>query len=109
MKEAGTFDVIFTPKNGGPQQKFNVFDYPNGGGVGLAMYNTEESITEFAHQCFNYALTRNYPLYLTTKNTILKRYDGRFKDIFQNLYDTQYASKFKAQGLWYVFKLINRK
>lgn len=57
----------------------------------MGMYNTDESITEFAHQCFTFSLAREYPLYLTTKNTILKKYDGRFKDIFQNLYDTKYA------------------
>jgi len=107
VKEAGKFEVVFTPKNGGTPKKWDVFDYPTTGGVGLAMYNTEESITEFAHQCFTYALARNYPLYLTTKNTILKAYDGRFKDIFQNLHDTQYAGKFKAQGLWYEHRLID--
>ena len=66
----------------------------------MGMYNTDESITEFSHLCFQYALERNYPLYLTTKNTILKKYDGRFKDIFQNLYDTKYAAMFKGKGLW---------
>jgi len=71
------------------------------------MYNTDESITEFAHSCFKYALDREYPLYFTTKNTILKKYDGRFKDIFQNLYTTQYKAQFEAKKLWYEHRLID--
>jgi len=76
VNEAGTFDIVFTPKNGGAKKTYNVFDYPQTGGVAMGMYNTTESITEFAHQCFHYAIARQYPLYLTTKNTILKKYDG---------------------------------
>ncbi len=72
---------MFTPKNGGEKQVHKVFDFP-GGGCAMGMYNTDASITEFAHSCFKYAILRNYPLYLSTKNTILKKYDGRFKDIF---------------------------
>jgi isocitrate dehydrogenase len=68
--------LTFTPENGQPQ-KYEVFEF-KGPGIGLAMYNTDESITEFAHSSFQYALSRNYPLYLTTKNTILKKYDGRY-------------------------------
>lgn len=71
------------------------------------MYNTVESITEFAHSCFKYALEREYPLYFTTKNTILKKYDGRFKDIFQNLYDTKYKPQFEAKKIWYEHRLID--
>jgi len=83
-----------------------VFNFPSPG-IGLAMYNLDSSITEFAHQCFEYALKREYPLYMTTKNTILKKYDGRFKDIFQHLYDTQYKPQFEAKNLWYEHRLID--
>lgn len=78
-----------------------------GSGVGLVMFNHDSSITDFAHSCFVYALQRNYPLYMTTKNTILKKYDGRFKDIFQNLYDTQYKKEFESKKLWYEHRLID--
>lgn len=67
----------------------------------MGMFNLDESITDFAHSSFKYALDRKMPLYLSTKNTILKRYDGRFKDIFQDLYDTTYKKDFEAKGLWY--------
>ena len=77
------------------------------GGVMLSMYNTDESITEFTHSSFKFALQRNYPLYLSTKNTILKKYDGRFKDIFQEIYDKQYKSEFEAKKLWYEHRLID--
>lgn len=73
----------------------------------MGMYNTDESIRGFAHSSFKYALERNYPLYLSTKNTILKRYDGRFKDIFQEIYEAEYAEQFKAKGLWYEHRLID--
>jgi isocitrate dehydrogenase len=71
------------------------------------MYNTDESIEEFGHSCFRFALQRGYPLYLTTKNTILKKYDGRFKDIFENLYQKQYRKEFEARKLWYEHRLID--
>jgi isocitrate dehydrogenase len=83
-----------------------VFDYP-GGGVAMAMYNLDDSIRDFAHASFAYALQRNYPLYLSTKNTILKAYDGRFKDIFQEVFEADYAGKFKAAGLVYEHRLID--
>lgn len=76
-------------------------------GVALGMYNTDESITDFAHACFKYALDRAYPLYLSTKNTILKRYDGRFKDIFQEIYDKQYKAAYEAKKIWYEHRLID--
>lgn len=85
----GKFEIVFTPTDGSKKDVWEVFDF-KAGGIGMAMYNTDASITQFAHSCFNYALGRNYPLYMTTKNTIMKRYDGRFKDIFQDLYDNQY-------------------
>ncbi|HVI34093.1 NADP-dependent isocitrate dehydrogenase [Phenylobacterium sp.] len=83
-----------------------VFDFP-AGGVAMGMYNLDESIREFAHACLSYGLNRNYPVYLSTKNTILKAYDGRFKDIFQEVYETDYAAKYKEAGLTYEHRLID--
>ena len=83
-----------------------VFQFPDAG-VAMAMYNLDQSIRDFAHASFRYALGRNYPLYLSTKNTIVKRYDGRFKDIFQELYDTEYKPQFDAAGLTYEHRLID--
>ncbi|BBE70452.1 NADP-dependent isocitrate dehydrogenase [Oharaeibacter diazotrophicus] len=83
-----------------------VFDFP-GGGVAMAMYNLDESIKEFARASMNYGLMRNYPVYLSTKNTILKAYDGRFKDIFQAVFDAEFADKFKAAGIVYEHRLID--
>lgn len=76
-------------------------------GVVMGMYNIDSSIIEFAHSSFKYALDRNYPLYLSTKNTILKRYDGRFKDIFQEIYEKDYKPQFEAKKLWYEHRLID--
>lgn len=78
--------MTFTPEDGSEPTNLEVFKFKDAG-IMLSMYNTDESITEFAHSCFNYAIKRKYPLYLSTKNTILKKYDGRFKDIFQEIYD----------------------
>ncbi len=83
-----------------------VFDYP-GSGVSMAMYNLDESIEEFARASLTYALARNYPIYLSTKNTILKAYDGRFKDIFQRIYETEFADRFKAASITYEHRLID--
>ena len=83
-----------------------VFDYP-GGGVAMAMYNLDDSIREFAHASMAYGLDRKYPVYLSTKNTILKAYDGRFKDIFQELFEAEYADKFKEAGITYEHRLID--
>ena len=83
-----------------------VFNYP-GAGVALAMYNLDDSIRDFARASFAYALDRKYPLYLSTKNTILKAYDGRFKDLFQEIYDTEYTAKFKDAGITYEHRLID--
>jgi len=102
----GTFEIIYTPKNGGEKKVMKVFDYP-GGGVGLGMYNTDESITDFAHASFQYALQKAWPLYLSTKNTILKKYDGRFKDIFQGIYEKDYKHKFEEKKIWYEHRLID--
>ena len=73
----------------------------------MGMYNTDESIEGFAHSCFQYALQRDYPLYLTTKNTILKKYDGRFKDTFQKIYEEKYKKEFEEKKLWYEHRLID--
>lgn len=76
-------------------------------GVALGMFNTDSSIVDFAHACFKYALDRQLPLYLSTKNTILKKYDGRFKDIFQEIYDKEYKSAYEAKKVWYEHRLID--
>jgi len=89
VKEAGTFKMTFVPKSGAKPTEWEVYQF-KGPGIVMGMYNTDESIEAFAHACFQYALQRNYPLYLSTKNTILKRYDGRFKDVFQAIYEKQY-------------------
>ena len=73
----------------------------------MAMYNTDESIIDFAHSSFKYALQRKFPLYMSTKNTILKAYDGRFKDIFAEIYEKEYEAQFKAAGIWYEHRLID--
>lgn len=83
-----------------------VFDFKNRG-VLMGMYNTDASITSFAHTCFKYALQRGYPLYMSTKNTIMKKYDGRFKDIFEELYQSTYKKQFEAKKLWYEHRLID--
>jgi isocitrate dehydrogenase len=90
----------------GDRMDFDVFDFP-AGGVAMGMYNLDASIRDFAHACLNYGLSRNFPVYLSTKNTILKAYDGRFKDIFAEVYEAEYAEKFKAAGLVYEHRLID--
>jgi isocitrate dehydrogenase len=90
----------------GEKLEFDVFDFP-GSGVAMGMYNLDASIRDFAHACFNYSLGRGWPLYLSTKNTILKAYDGRFKDIFQEIYDNEYRNKFEAAGIEYQHRLID--
>jgi isocitrate dehydrogenase len=90
----------------GTKIEHNVYDFP-GGGVALAMYNNDESIIGFARSSFNYGLNRGWPVYLSTKNTILKRYDGRFKDLFQEVFDKEFADKFTAKGITYEHRLID--
>jgi isocitrate dehydrogenase len=102
----GKYEITFTPEDGSAPKKFEVFNYP-GGGVALGMYNTDDSIKEFAHASFKYAINRKYPLYLSTKNTILKKYDGRFKDIFAQIYAESYKTEFEANGIWYEHRLID--
>lgn len=105
-KEPGKLELVFTPANG-KEQRFEVFNFRDKGGVGMAMYNTDESITGFAHSCFQYALKKKWPLYMSTKNTILKKYDGRFKDIFQEIYEAKYRKDYEAAGVWYEHRLID--
>jgi isocitrate dehydrogenase len=102
----GKLTMTFAPAGGGPVQTWEIFDF-DGGGVAMGMYNTDESITGFARACFNYALSRNYPLYLSTKNTILKAYDGRFKDIFAEVYESEFKDRYAKAGLTYEHRLID--
>jgi isocitrate dehydrogenase len=102
----GKLTMTFTPEDGSAKMEFDVFDFP-GGGVAMSMYNLDESIIGFARSSFNYGLQRGWPVYLSTKNTILKAYDGRFKDIFQNIFDTEFAAEFKKRGLTYEHRLID--
>jgi isocitrate dehydrogenase len=105
-KEAGTLEMVYTPKGGEPQ-RIKVFEFGVGGGVAQTQYNTDESITGFAHASFKLALSKSLPLYMSTKNTILKKYDGRFKDIFQEIYEKEYEAQFKEKGIWYEHRLID--
>lgn len=107
VDKAGSFEIKFTPEDGSESKTMKVYDFPNGGGCGLAMYNTKESIEGFADACFVYALNKKFPLYLSTKNTILKKYDGLFKDIFQRVYEKSYKAEFEKHGLWYEHRLID--
>ena len=102
----GKLTVTFTPSDGSAPMEFNVFDFP-GSGVAMTMYNLDESIRDFARASFNYGISRKYPVYLSTKNTILKAYDGRFKDIFAEVFDSEFKSKFKELGLEYDHRLID--
>ena len=103
---AGELTITFKPKDGSAPIEKKVFDFP-AGGVALAMYNLDESIRNFARACLNYGLHRSYPVYLSTKNTILKAYDGRFKDLFQEVYEAEYESQFKVKEIWYEHRLID--
>ncbi|KAF1987449.1 isocitrate dehydrogenase NADP-dependent [Aulographum hederae CBS 113979] len=102
----GTLEMVYTPKNGKPEV-IKVYDYPQDGGVALTMYNTTESIAGFAHASFKFALGEGLPLYMSTKNTILKKYDGKFKDVFQEIYEKEYRSQFEAKKIWYEHRLID--
>jgi len=102
----GTLTMTFTPDDGSAPMEFEVFKFP-AGGVAMGMYNLDESIRDFARASFNYGLMRGYPVYMSTKNTILKKYDGRFKDLFQEVFDAEFADQFKAKGLTYEHRLID--
>ena len=102
----GKLEMVFTPAGGEPV-RIKVFDFGADGGVAQTQYNTDESITGFAHASFKMALSKPLPLYMSTKNTILKKYDGRFKDIFQAVYESTYRQQFEAKGIWYEHRLID--
>ncbi|CCK70186.1 isocitrate dehydrogenase (NADP(+)) IDP1 KNAG_0D04410 [Huiozyma naganishii CBS 8797] len=106
-QEGGTLELVFTNGVTGEQHKHEVYKFANGGGVGLAMYNTDESIRGFAHASFKLALSKKLDLFLSTKNTILKRYDGRFKDLFQEIFDAEYKQQFEESGIQYQHRLID--
>jgi isocitrate dehydrogenase len=102
----GTLTIAFQPDDGGEPMQFEVADFP-GGGIAMGMYNFDDSIRDFARASFRYALHRGYPVYLSTKNTILKAYDGRFKDLFQEIFDSEFKADFDATGLTYEHRLID--
>uniref|UniRef100_A0A914CS42 Isocitrate dehydrogenase [NADP] n=1 Tax=Acrobeloides nanus TaxID=290746 RepID=A0A914CS42_9BILA len=106
VPQGAKFQLTVTTPDGKVQQH-DVFNFKGTGGCVMGMYNTDESIRGFANSCFQYAISKKWPLYLSTKNTILKRYDGRFKDIFQEIYESQYEKKFKDLGVWYEHRLID--
>ncbi|KAK2460036.1 hypothetical protein APHAL10511_007959 [Amanita phalloides] len=103
---AGKLQMVFTPQGGSQPTVLDVYDF-DGKGVAMTMYNTDESITGFAHSSFKMALSKKMPLFMSTKNTILKKYDGRFKDIFQEIYEATYKAKFDAAGIYYEHRLID--
>lgn len=105
-KGKGKLTMTFTPEGGGEAQTWNVYDF-QGDGIAMSMYNTDESIYGFARSCFNTALQKGWPLYLSTKNTILKAYDGRFKDIFEEVYQNEFKAKMDEKGITYEHRLID--
>jgi isocitrate dehydrogenase len=102
----GKLTLTFTPTDGGQSVELNIFDFPSSG-VAMAMYNLDDSIRDFARASMRYGLERSYPVYLSTKNTILKHYDGRFKDIFAEVYESEFKSDFEAAGISYEHRLID--
>ncbi|CAB4902299.1 MAG: NADP-dependent isocitrate dehydrogenase [Actinobacteria bacterium] len=106
VPSAGTLTMTFTPTDGSEPMEFNVFDFP-GAGVAMGMYNLDESIRDFARASMRYGLNRGYPVYLSTKNTILKAYDGQFKDIFADVYEKEFKGEFEAAGIEYEHRLID--
>ena len=106
IKGKGKLTMTFTPDDGAAAQTWEVYQF-QGDGVAMSMFNTDESITGFARSCFNMALDKKWPLYLSTKNTILKKYDGRFKDIFQEIYLTEFKDRYEAAGITYEHRLID--
>ena len=105
--DAGTVTITYTPKDGSAPIEHEIVQIPEGGGVVMGMYNFDDSIRDFARASFRYGLQRNYPVYLSTKNTILKAYDGQFKDLFQEVFDNEFRTEFEAQGLTYEHRLID--
>ena len=106
VPSAGKLTVTFTPEDGSKPMEFNVFDFPSSG-VAMAMYNLDDSIRDFARASFNYGLIRKYPVFLSTKNTILKAYDGRFKDIFAEVFEKEFKAEFAKNNLEYDHRLID--
>ena len=102
----GKLEVKWTAEDGSDEQKYEVFNFP-GPGIALSMYNLDKSIEDFARSCFNYGLIKKWPVYLSTKNTILKKYDGRFKDIFQKVFDEEFKSDFEKNKIVYEHRLID--
>ncbi|MGW1196107.1 NADP-dependent isocitrate dehydrogenase [Streptomyces sp. NPDC002536] len=102
----GTLTLAFAPKDGSEPVELEVYEFP-GPGVALAMYNLDDSVRDFAKASFRYGLERGYPVYLSTKNTVLKKYDGRFKDLFQEVFDAGFRADFEAKGLVYEHRLID--
>ncbi|HET8620775.1 MAG TPA: NADP-dependent isocitrate dehydrogenase [Acidimicrobiales bacterium] len=102
----GTLTITFTPADGGEPMEFEVAEFP-GSGIAMGMYNFDDSIRDFARATFRYGIERGYPVYLSTKNTILKAYDGRFKDLFQEVFDAEFAGEYAAEGLTYEHRLID--
>jgi isocitrate dehydrogenase len=101
FKGPGKLKMVFVPETGGGEtQEFEVYDFTGAGGVGITMYNTDESIRAFAEASMNMAYEKKWPLYLSTKNTILKKYDGRFKDIFEEVYEAGWKAKYEAAKIW---------
>jgi isocitrate dehydrogenase len=103
---AGKLTMTFVPEDGSAPLEHTVFDFP-GSGVAMAMYNLDDSIRDFARASLNYGIKRKYPVYLSTKNTILKAYDGRFKDIFEEIYQAEFKAEFEKLGIWYEHRLID--
>ena len=102
----GKLEIKWTSENGKDERKYEVFNFP-GPGIALSMYNLDKSIEDFARSCFNYGLIKNWPVYLSTKNTILKTYDGRFKDIFQKVFEDEFKSDFEKNKITYEHRLID--
>ena len=102
----GKLTMTFTPEDGGAPVNYDVFDFP-GAGIAMGMYNLDESIREFARASLNYGLLKNWPVYLSTKNTILKAYDGRFKDLFQEIFDAEFKEEFAKRKITYEHRLID--
>jgi len=102
----GKLEIQWTSEDGKEKKEFEVFNFP-GPGVALSMYNLDQSIIDFARACMNYGLNRKWPVYLSTKNTILKKYDGRFKDLFQEVYEKEFKEKFNERGITYEHRLID--
>jgi len=106
VPSAGKLTMTFVPADGSKPVEYNVFDFPSSG-IAMGMYNMDESIRDFARASLNYGLNRKFPVYLSTKNTILKAYDGRFKDIFEEIFQAEFKTAFEAAGIWYEHRLID--